>query len=38
MEAFIQFMQSDIGRLLRIIVGIALIVVGLFMIQVVWAE
>ena len=34
MEAFIQFIQSDIGRLLRIMVGIALIVVGPLMIQV----
>jgi hypothetical protein len=33
MEAFIQFIQSDIGRLLRIMVGIALIVVGPLMIQ-----
>lgn len=36
MDGFIHFIQSVSGRLLRIIVGIVLIVVGLIFIQGVW--
>ena len=36
MGAFVQFMQSVSGRVLRIVVGIALIAVGLFLIQGAW--
>ena len=36
MGAFVQFMQSVSGRVLRIVAGIALIAIGLFLIQGVW--
>lgn len=36
MNAFVGFMQSWVGRLLRIVAGLALIAVGLFVMQGVW--
>jgi DUF2892 family protein len=36
MNGFVGFMQSWIGRLLRIVAGLALIGVGLFVMQGVW--
>lgn len=33
MNGFVDFMQSWIGRLLRVVAGLALIVVGLFVMQ-----
>jgi hypothetical protein len=36
MNGFAGFMQSWIGRLLRVVVGLALIAVGLFVMQGVW--
>jgi DUF2892 family protein len=36
MNGFVGFMQSWIGRLLRVLVGFALIAVGLFVMQGAW--
>jgi hypothetical protein len=36
MSSFVTFMQSMTGRILRIVVGIALIAIGLLVIQGVW--
>ncbi len=36
MSSFVTFMQSMTGRVLRIIVGIALIALGLLLVQGVW--
>jgi hypothetical protein len=36
MSSFVAFMQSTTGRILRIVVGIALIALGLLVIQGVW--
>jgi Inner membrane protein YgaP-like, transmembrane domain len=36
MNGFVGFMQSWIGRLLRIVAGLALIAVGLFVMQGAW--
>jgi Inner membrane protein YgaP-like, transmembrane domain len=36
MNAFVTFMQSTTGRILRIVVGIALIALGLLAVQGVW--
>jgi hypothetical protein len=36
MNRFVVFMQSWVGRLLRIVAGLALIGIGLFLVQGVW--
>ncbi len=36
MSSFVTFMQSTTGRILRIVVGIALIALGLLVIQGIW--
>jgi hypothetical protein len=36
MSSFVTFMQSTTGRILRIVVGIALIALGLLVVQGVW--
>jgi hypothetical protein len=36
MGSFVGFMESSFGRLLRIVAGVALLVVGLFFVQGVW--
>jgi hypothetical protein len=36
MSSFVTFMQSTTGRILRIVVGVALIAIGLLVVQGVW--